>query len=159
MVQQSCSIAYYIIIYWFLTFNSVILELMLVIDGSFNRNTRSVPFCIFSCRTLNNIYKLLVIIITCYEKQMNWPHKRHYFKMSRYFYLKLYHLFSEMQEKLETSRIQIWWILEDHLAIPIYYHHQCFLFLSRTDREELSLSIQSDVVFSSPAYHEHLQTF
>ena len=33
-------------------------------------------------------------------------------------------------------------------AIDIYFHHQCFLFLSRTDREELSLFIRSDVVLA-----------
>ena len=38
------------------------------------------------------------------------------------------------------------------LAVAIHFHHQCFLFLSRTDREELSLSIWSDVVFFSLAY-------
>ena len=35
----------------------------------YNRNTHNVAFCIFSCRTLNNWYKLLVIIATWNEKQ------------------------------------------------------------------------------------------
>ena len=38
------------------------------------------------------------------------------------------------------------------LAIAIYFHHQCFLVRSRTDHEELSLSIWSDVSFFSFAY-------
>ena len=38
------------------------------------------------------------------------------------------------------------------LAIAIYFHHQCFLVRSRTDHEELSLSIWSDVVFFSFVY-------
>ena len=38
------------------------------------------------------------------------------------------------------------------LAIVIYFHHQCFLVRSRTDHEEVSLSIWSDIVFFSFAY-------
>ena len=39
---------------------------------NYDRNTHNVFFCIFSCRTLNNSYKLLVIIvIICNEKQTN----------------------------------------------------------------------------------------
>ena len=45
------------------------------------------------------------------------------------------------------------------LAIAIYFHHQCFLFLSRTDREELSLSIRSDVVFVFLAYFINFLSF
>ena len=32
-----------------------------------------VTFCIFSSRTLNNFYKLLVIIVIYNEEQTNWP--------------------------------------------------------------------------------------
>ena len=45
------------------------------------------------------------------------------------------------------------------LAIAIYFHHQCFLFLSRTDREELSISIWSDVVFFCLAYFITILSF
>ena len=38
------------------------------------------------------------------------------------------------------------------LAVAIYFHHQCFLVRSRTDHEEASLSIWSDVVFFSFVY-------
>ena len=37
----------------------------------YNSNTHNVAFCIFSFRTLNNLYKLLAIIVTCNEKQTN----------------------------------------------------------------------------------------
>ena len=37
----------------------------------YNRNTLNVAFCIFSCKTFNNLYDELVIIVICNEKQTN----------------------------------------------------------------------------------------
>ena len=37
-----------------------------------NLNTCNVTFCIFLCRTWNNFYNLLVMIVICNEKQTNW---------------------------------------------------------------------------------------
>ena len=37
----------------------------------YNRNTGNVAFYIFSCKTLNNLCKILVIIVICNEKQTN----------------------------------------------------------------------------------------
>ena len=36
----------------------------------YNHNTHNIAFCIFSCKNLNNFYKLLIIVI-CNEKQIN----------------------------------------------------------------------------------------
>ena len=38
------------------------------------------------------------------QKQTNWPYKQYYVKTSRYSYRKRYHLFFQVQEKLETCR-------------------------------------------------------
>ena len=56
----------------------------------YNRNTHNVAFYIFSCRTLNDFYKPLVIIVVFNDKQMNWPYKQNYVKRSRYFYRKCF---------------------------------------------------------------------
>ena len=67
----------------------------------YNRNTHNVAFCIFSCRSSNNFYKLLVIIVTCNEK------KRidHISKIvSMVFLLKTLLFFFQMKEKLEMCR-------------------------------------------------------
>ena len=45
------------------------------------------------------------------------------------------------------------------LAIAIYFHHQCFLLLSRTDHEELFLSIRSDIVVVFLAYFVNFLSF
>ena len=44
----------------------------------YNLNTHNVAFCIFSCRTLSNSYKLLAIIVICNEKQNHGPCKRYF---------------------------------------------------------------------------------
>ena len=59
---------------------------------NYNRSTHNVAFCIFSCGTLNDLDKLLVVIFICNEK-MNWQCKQYFVKTLRYFYQKLCRLF------------------------------------------------------------------
>ena len=55
-----------------------------------------VGFYIFLCRTMNNLNKLLIIVVP-YTKQMNWLYKHYHFKTSPCFYRKLYHIFYKIQ--------------------------------------------------------------
>ena len=68
---------------------------------------------IFSCRTLNDFYKLLVIIVIYIKKQWNWPYKHYYVKMSQYFCRKCNHLFFKCSKNWKRSGIRIWQIPED----------------------------------------------
>ena len=92
-----------------------------------------VAFCIFSCRTLNNFYKLLVIIVICNEKQTNWPYKRNYVKTSRYFLPRILLCFYQIQEKLKTCR-NLYLInsrrpsFEDDIHVNLCHNNQCLGF-------------------------------
>ena len=68
----------------------------------FNHNTHNITFCIFTCRTLKNFYKLLVMIVICNEKQMNRSYKQHFVKMSPYFYQKYLQSFLSNAGKTEN---------------------------------------------------------
>ena len=48
---------------------------------------------------MNNFYKLLTIIVIWNEKQTDWPYEQNYFKTSRYFNRKPYHLFFSSARK------------------------------------------------------------
>ena len=61
-------------------------------------------FLHFLMQNFEWFFKLLFIITIWNKKQTNWPYKQYYVKTSRYFYRKLYHLFFQVQEKLETCR-------------------------------------------------------
>ena len=69
----------------------------------YNRNTRNVPFLIFSCRTLNNFHKLLVIIVISNENKRN-DHINNIMSKRRdkIYLLKTLQYFFQMQEKLKT---------------------------------------------------------
>ena len=84
------------------------MELMKIIDS--NLNTHSIAFCIFSCRTLNNVYKLLTIIFIYNKKtneltiQAKLCQKVTVFLSKTVFYI----IFFQMLEKLETGKFWIW---------------------------------------------------
>ena len=71
-----------------------------------NGNRYNVTLCILSWRTLNNFFKLLVIIVIWNQKQTNWPFKQYYVKTSRYFYRKLYHHFFKCRKNWKRAGIQ-----------------------------------------------------
>ena len=104
----------------------------------YNRNTHNGAFCIFSCKTLNNFYKLLFITVICNEKQKHWPYKQYYVETSRYFYRKLYyHNFFECRKNWRRAGIQIWQILEDHVLEMMRWYKGNIVTTSALDFKQL----------------------
>ena len=77
----------------------------------YNRNTINVDLC----ETLNNYYKLLVIIVICNEQQDHLRNKQYYFKTSKYFYQKLYHFYFNAGKTGNVPELKFDKHLEEHL--------------------------------------------
>ena len=111
-------------------------------------NTHNVTFWIFSCRTLNNFYQLLVIIVICNEEQTNyhisnimrkchsifienvtiwkWHKCNIYIRTTIDLAFKQLHLFYPMKLYIYLKQFHIW----HRLFIPqVIYNYTCCISL------------------------------